>query len=182
MSNTLCVEINYLIHQEDNLLIFLGYILMSFLIFAPILVSPFNHTDTMLKEYYFGKDKIHSFSLDAVFILLYFTFIWTAFVQLYDKVKLNKTVLLVLITCLIVILFDGCLVPILGLFKPGSKGAFIKKWGETAGMYAIGWDLFYLNTILLGALTLFKLNRKFKTNQGILPILGVVYTGALLYV
>ena len=74
------------------------------------------------------------------------------------------------------------LVPILGLFKPGSKGAFIKKWGETAGMYAIGWDLVYLNTILLGALTLFKLNRKFKTNQGILPILGVVYTGALLYV
>lgn len=183
-SNTLCSVLENLCSFRDGTNIFLFNAFLAILIVTPLINGVFKHlpfgknVQKLYNEYYSGPMRFQTLFLDTVFILLY---VWVIF-ELFKVLQpwflskgWNRSVAMFTVAVIVITLIDLLLAGLVRYMPENTVGGFLSKWGQTAGMGAILYDIVYITLVIFLALALNKLNQYFDTNKFLIPAVLLIY-------
>ena len=180
-SNTLCSVLENLCSFRDGTNVFLFNAFLAILIVTPLINGVFKHLplgNNVQKLYNAGPMRFQTLFLDTVFILLY---VWVIF-ELFKVLQpwflskgWNRSVAMFTVAVIVITLIDLLLAGLVRYMPENTVGGFLSKWGQTAGMGAILYDIVYITLVIFLALALNKLNQYFDTNKFLIPAVLLIY-------
>jgi hypothetical protein len=183
-NNTLCSVLENLCSFRDGTNVFLFNAFLAILLVTPLINGVFKqlplgkNIQTLYSEYYSGPMKFQTLFLDTVFILFYVWVIFEIFklLQPWFLTKgWNRSAAMFTIAVIVIVLIDLLLAGAVRYMPRNTVGGFLSKWGQTAGMGAILYDIIYITLVIFLALALNKINQYYNTNKILIPAVLLIY-------
>ena len=183
-NNTLCSVLENLCSFRDGTNVFLFNTFLAILIITPLINGVFKqlplgkNVQTLYSEYYSGPMKFQTLFLDTVFILFYVWVIFEIFklLQPWFLTKgWNRSLAMFTIAVIVIVLIDLLLAGAVRYMPRNTVGGFLSKWGQTAGLGAILYDIVYITLVIFLALALNKLNQYYEINKILIPAVLLIY-------
>lgn len=182
--NTLCSVLENLCSFRDGTNVFLFNVVLALLIITPLINGVFkqlplgNKVQSMYNEYYNGSMRFQTLFLDTVFVLFYAWVIFEIFklLQPWFLTKgWNRSVAMFTVAVVVIVVIDLILAGAVKYMPRNTVGGFLSRWGQTAGLGAILYDIVYITLVIFLALALNKLNQYYETNKILIPAVLLIY-------
>lgn len=184
IQNSLCSVLENLCSFRDGTNVFLFNAFLAILIVTPLINGVFKqlplgkNIQSLYSEYYSGPMRFQTLFLDTVFILFYAWVIFELF-KLLQPVFIakgwNLSLSMILLGVVVIIIIDLLLAGLVRYMPENTVGGFLSKWGQSAGLGAVLYDIVYIILVIFLALALNKINQYYNTNKILIPAVLLIY-------